>query len=813
MKTRLFYSFIFIISCCFNVTGQETIEQIQSRQLLEQVQKGEDPDTIEAVFDRFCNAFYGAERDPLVYEKFGNSLQVKGGSFWKHISENSASIAWSTNLPAKSYIEYGLTSSYGNQTSITDRHYYTHLHQLKNLILGSTYHYRTVSEDERGNIIYSSDSTFITRTVNDVVYIPGSMGSPPYLLNQKNTTYVLTQDIVADRTAMVILADSVTLDLNGYTITHGNATSSEKDESDYTKFSAGVYARSSGQSGLKVFNGAIKNGAATTNSGTSSGYGFNPFYIKYQSEVEIAGVNVEYYFSQTHGVAIVSAAGDTYIHHNLINDKGNIITYRHGAGVKSILFRGGDPHIENGHKLEYNLIKRTRQNGFNFAMKMYENEVYVDSWATNSFAIQPTHKSAHIKGNKVFLTGYNAYGSGWSSNDMIYEDNLIHMESIITMTGKNPYTGNRYFETWGDIDCLAGLRMTNYNPGGRVRNNLLYRNNTIIGNCRGGAEMRGTQLMTDYSINNTRVEDSQIKVMVTDSNINNRAACIVAHGAGNDSLPIPLFYTNCKLISNFCNIRFGDSYSRGHNHRFHGCEIIKEGAHPDYHTFVFDGSYFGWDHQLIDCDFLSGAIYNDVYWKRTGAYSNYSLGYTFCINGNIGTVVTVIDALDSVRYTKIIPAAGVIDDTLLYSTIRPTNWTPTGGGGLVNDRYNYQEIVYSPYKILWDDGVISDSLMVDLDSSKCVILNGQPTGIHNIKKSTISVYPNPTEGLVMIKGFLDKHDVEISVFNLLGDEIAGKTVLEGSSAVQFDITHLPKGVYFLIVGDNNQKSVHKILKN
>ena len=121
--------------------------------------------------------------------------------------------------------------------------------------------------------------------------------------------------------------------------------------------------------------------------------------------------------------------------------------------------------------------------------------------------------------------------------------------------------------------------------------------------------------------------------------------------------------------------------------------------------------------------------------------------------------------------------------------------------------------MYSPYKILWDDGVISDSLMVDLDSSKCVILNGQPTGIHNIKKSTISVYPNPTEGLVMIKGFLDKHDVEISVFNLLGDEIAGKTVLEGSSAVQFDITHLPKGVYFLIVGDNNQKSVHKILKN
>ena len=235
----------------FNATGQETSEQIESRHLLEQLQIGEDPNTIENVFDRFCNAFFGAERESMIYDKFGTTLEIKEGSFWKHSSENSASIAWSTNLPAKTYVEYGLTNTYGNQTSATGRYYYTHLHHLTNLQLGSAYHYRMVSEDERGNIIYSADSSFTTTAVSGVVYIPGSMGSAPYLLDQNNTTYILTQDVVADRTAMVILADSITVDLNGFTITHGNAAESVIEEWDYTHFSAGIYAISPGQSGLK----------------------------------------------------------------------------------------------------------------------------------------------------------------------------------------------------------------------------------------------------------------------------------------------------------------------------------------------------------------------------------------------------------------------------------------------------------------------------------------------------------------------------------------------------------------------------------
>ncbi|MCK5682652.1 T9SS type A sorting domain-containing protein, partial [bacterium] len=549
---------------------------------------------------------------------------------------------------------------------------------------------------------------------------------------------------------------------------------------------------------------------AETNSGQSNGAGFNPFYLEWQENVEVGGINVEYYYGQTHGMMLTEPGGYMHIHHNLLNDKGNIITYRHGKGVKAIAIIVDDSHIENDYIFEYNLIKRARQNGMNQAMKMYENEIYIDSWSTNSFAIQPTHKSGHVSGNKIFITGYNSFGSGWSTDDFVFENNLIHMESIITMTGEDPYTGNRYFETWGDIDCLAGIRITNYSAGGQVRNNLLYRNNLIIGNCRGGAEMKGTELMTDYSIANTRVEDTQIKVMVTDTSINNRASCVSTHGAYNSRQALPLFYDNCKLISNFCNIRFGDAYAIGDNHRFINCELIKEGAHPDYHSFVFDGGDFGINHQLINCEFLNGAQYDDVFWKNTVSCSYYGMGHAFCIYGTYGTIVRLKNALDNIIFTTTIPISGVIDETLLYSAIHATDWTPTSCGSQVTDLYNYQEISYSPYTLIWTNGVKSETIKFELDSALCVTLDDEVVGIDDINNSSLLVFPNPTQGLVSIKGL--ENNSPIYLENLLAQK-QNVVFIRDNDHISFDMSMLKNGIYILKMENKTGKTEFaKIIK-
>jgi VCBS repeat-containing protein len=50
-----------------------------------------------------------------------------------------------------------------------------------------------------------------------------AQGAGPYLLTQANTNYVLQTDVTVDGTAFVVGEANITLDLNGHTVTYGNA--------------------------------------------------------------------------------------------------------------------------------------------------------------------------------------------------------------------------------------------------------------------------------------------------------------------------------------------------------------------------------------------------------------------------------------------------------------------------------------------------------------------------------------------------------------------------------------------------------------
>ena len=98
-------------------------------------------------FNDFCVDNYGAELEELVYEMFGQDLQVKPAGDWTHISEKSAVICWETNLPAKTKVEYGTTTSYGESTEVEGRHFYIHVHYLTDCDPNTLYHYKLVSTD------------------------------------------------------------------------------------------------------------------------------------------------------------------------------------------------------------------------------------------------------------------------------------------------------------------------------------------------------------------------------------------------------------------------------------------------------------------------------------------------------------------------------------------------------------------------------------------------------------------------------------------------------------------------------------------
>jgi hypothetical protein len=723
--------------------GREQKQRLQQiadsvRKAFSELMPDAPPDDVYRLFNEFCLSHYGAETNHLVYPAFGDKLEIDETGSWEYISERSAAIAWETSLPAKTYIEYGTTISYGKKTNQPDRFYYNHLHYLKDLDANSTYHYRLVSVDERGNKLVTDDKFFQTANIAGVIYIPGDMGSPPYVLDRANTTYLVTGDIVAGKSAFNIMAGGITLDLGGHTISHGNELIPDPDYALVDKAGVGIRGESrSGQSGLTILNGTVKHGKAENNADyyaakdmlrpeedrrklleRNSSRGFSNIEFSGYGDVEIAGITVEYRWHQTWGMRFDNAFGKYNIHHNVFLDKGTQMFNRHGGGTsRSVGFRNSDidglNQAGNESEIHHNLIKRTRQNGIQSAKRIYNNEIYVDSWVVNSFALEPYNTGGEVYDNKIFLTGYYGVGILWASSDLDARNNLIHMESINTMIDP-PDKGRRLIETWGEQDVLIGFRITNYSRGGQERENFTYANNLIFGRSRGKSEMRGTAFYSDYSNKNMVFRDNIIHIVSEDTDAV-MAACVNTQGAFNDrSAHAPFFYTGNVLESNICNVRFGDAYGQGSNHRFINCRLVKSGDHPEYHTFVFDGRNPVFNHEFLDCEFSGGAAYNDVYWKNTHSLSDYRISWTLSIETTPGARIIVTDNNGAEVHSSV-ALDGNVSIPLTQSIIRPVEWEPEGDEVYVTDKHNHQEIKLTPYTVKAEIGGREETRPVLLD--------------------------------------------------------------------------------------------------
>jgi hypothetical protein len=81
--------------------------------------------------------------------------------------QTSATVNWTTNEPADSQVEYGLTASYGSSTTLSETLTTSHSQDLSGLTAGTLYHYRVKSSDTAENPATSGDYTFTTAAVPD----------------------------------------------------------------------------------------------------------------------------------------------------------------------------------------------------------------------------------------------------------------------------------------------------------------------------------------------------------------------------------------------------------------------------------------------------------------------------------------------------------------------------------------------------------------------------------------------------------------------------------------------------------------------
>lgn len=80
------------------------------------------------------------------------------------IAASGATITWTTDEPASSHVEYGLTTSYGSTTTSDTSMVTGHSVTLSGLSPSTTYHYVAVSLDKAGNKATSLDWFFTTLT-------------------------------------------------------------------------------------------------------------------------------------------------------------------------------------------------------------------------------------------------------------------------------------------------------------------------------------------------------------------------------------------------------------------------------------------------------------------------------------------------------------------------------------------------------------------------------------------------------------------------------------------------------------------------
>jgi peptidoglycan hydrolase-like protein with peptidoglycan-binding domain len=74
----------------------------------------------------------------------------------------AATVTWSTDKMATSFLEYGITTTYGLEGTLNTSLSTSHTQSLTNLEPSTTYHYRVISVDADHNITTSNDHTFTT---------------------------------------------------------------------------------------------------------------------------------------------------------------------------------------------------------------------------------------------------------------------------------------------------------------------------------------------------------------------------------------------------------------------------------------------------------------------------------------------------------------------------------------------------------------------------------------------------------------------------------------------------------------------------
>ncbi|OIQ49164.1 hypothetical protein BerOc1_01088 [Pseudodesulfovibrio hydrargyri] len=423
-------------------------------------------------------------------------------------------------------------------------------------------HVRFITYEEAAAKLGLTDYRYETGKQDKVVEL-----TEPGVLDKGHTTYVLQNDVSAAKTAFVIKATDVTLDLNGHVVEYGTAGKSR---------CYGVTNDGYHRNNLVVANGTIRQSSAMDEKDSNLAESSPIHFAQGVDRVVLAGLTLEYHSPQTSGMFLPWSPGE--IHHNVIRDKGHVVINRHQSVAAINAARANNLNVHS------NFVERVRQSGiFPGLLKTTckGNIVNIDSVASNSFGI-----------------GYYGVKEGWDT--WVCEDNIIRgkgvhpvgigvvhnaakgiirnndVEAMVTAWNdeyNQPIGGACYRTTWGaDKILVENNRFVYYGAPDSVRGkdswgrtiwvaiekgqSIVFKNNVITGVSEGGGSK------------------------------------VPAIGVTGHNKSSGLVFINNKVASSWANVMLADYYGEAGGYpRFIDNDFIRLKDYKDYYTIRSDANY------------------------------------------------------------------------------------------------------------------------------------------------------------------------------------------------------------------------------
>ncbi len=111
--------------------------------------------------------------------------------------------------------------------------------------------------------------------------------------------------------------------------------------------------------------------------------------------------------------------------------------------------------------------------------------------------------------------------------------------------------------------------------------------------------------------------------------------------------------------------------------------------------------------------------------------------------------------------------------------------------------------------VKWPSGNVDELLSPNIDES-ITIVEGSTLNINESTSSIFKIHPNPAKNHVTVDGFQNT-DAAYELYDITGKLIMAKTAISATNN-QIELSSLNSGIYFLKLYSNNQRYIHKVIK-